>query len=152
MTSQTITHSAEETIAFGRKLAAELSAPLTLGPLIVLLRGDLGAGKTTLVKGIAEGFEAARAEDVTSPTFTLVHEYRGPRATLYHIDLYRIDTQRDLETLGLDDLLAPNCILLIEWGEKFPRFERDQNVEITLEGPKDGRAGETERRILVTKR
>jgi tRNA threonylcarbamoyladenosine biosynthesis protein TsaE len=147
MTSQTITHSAEETIAFGRKLAAELSPPL-----IVLLRGELGAGKTTLVKGIAEGFEAARADEVTSPTFTLVHEYRGPRATLYHIDLYRVDTQRDLETLGLDDLFAPNCILLIEWGEKFPRFERDQNVEITLERPKDDRVGETERRILVTAR
>ncbi len=139
MTTETITHSAEETIAYGRKLAAELSPPL-----IVLLRGDLGAGKTTLVKGIAEGFEAARAEDVTSPTFTLVHEYRGPRATLYHIDLYRIDTQRDLETLGLDDLLAPNCILLIEWGEKFLRLQRDTNVEITLE-----RVGEAERRIQL---
>jgi tRNA threonylcarbamoyladenosine biosynthesis protein TsaE len=146
-TSHTITHSAEETIAFGRKLAAELSPPL-----IVLLRGDLGAGKTTLVKGIAEGFEAARAEDVTSPTFTLVHEYRGPRATLYHIDLYRIDTQRDLETLGLDDLIAPNCILLIEWGEKFPRFERDQNVEITLQRLEDDPVGETKRRIQVTTR
>jgi tRNA threonylcarbamoyladenosine biosynthesis protein TsaE len=140
MKSQTITHSGEETIAFGRSLAAELSPPLT-----VLLRGDLGAGKTTLVKGIAEGFGAARAEDVTSPTFTLVHEYRGPHITLYHIDLYRIDTQRDLETLGLDDLLAPNCILLIEWGEKFPLLRRDQNLEITLE-----RVGETERRIERT--
>jgi tRNA threonylcarbamoyladenosine biosynthesis protein TsaE len=142
VTSPTITHSAEETIAFGRRLAAELSPPL-----IVLLRGDLGAGKTTLVKGIAEGFDAALADDVTSPTFTLVHEYRGPRVTLYHIDLYRIDTQRDLETLGLDDLLAPNCILLIEWGEKFPRFERDKNVEIILE-----QVGETERRIQVINR
>jgi tRNA threonylcarbamoyladenosine biosynthesis protein TsaE len=137
MSWQTITHSAEETIAFGRTLAAELSPPL-----IVLLRGDLGAGKTTLVKGIAEGFDAARAEDVTSPTFTLIHEYRGPRATLYHIDLYRIDTKRELETLGLDDLLAPNSILLIEWGEKFARFERDRNVEIILE-----QMGETDRRI-----
>jgi tRNA threonylcarbamoyladenosine biosynthesis protein TsaE len=139
MMSETITHShsEQETIAFGRKLAAELSAPL-----IVLLRGDLGAGKTTLVKGIAEGFEAARAEHVTSPTFTLVHEYRGPRVTLYHIDLYRIDSERELETLGLDDLFAPDCILLIEWGEKFPRLQRDKNVEITLE-----RVGETERRI-----
>ena len=142
MTSQTITHSAEETIAFGRSLAAELSPPL-----IVLLRGDLGAGKTTVVKGIAEGFGAARAEDVTSPTFTLVHEYRGPDITLYHIDLYRIDTQRDLETLGLDDLLTPNSVLLIEWEEKFPRLQRDQNVEIRLE-----RVGETERRIQRTTR
>jgi tRNA threonylcarbamoyladenosine biosynthesis protein TsaE len=147
MTTQTITHSAEETIAFGRRLAAEL-----FPPLIVLLRGDLGAGKTTLVKGIAEGFDAALAEDVTSPTFTLVHEYRGPRVTLYHIDLYRIDTPRELETLGLDDLLAPNCILLIEWGEKFPRFERDRDVEITLGQVGEEQAGETERRIQVTAR
>jgi tRNA threonylcarbamoyladenosine biosynthesis protein TsaE len=145
MTTETITHSAEETIAYGRRLAAELSPPLMFTPLMVLLQGDLGAGKTTLVKGIAEGFEAARAEDVTSPTFTLVHEYRGPDMTLYHIDLYRIDTQRELETLGLDDLLAPNCILLIEWGEKFPRLQRDQNVEIALE-----QVGETERRIRRT--
>jgi tRNA threonylcarbamoyladenosine biosynthesis protein TsaE len=145
MTTETITHSAEETIAYGRKLAAELSPPL-----IVLLRGDLGAGKTTLVKGIAEGFEAARAEDVTSPTFTLVHQYLGPRATLYHIDLYRVDTQRELETLGLDDLFAPNCILLIEWGEKFPRLQRDRNVEITLGPVGEEQAGETERRIQVT--
>lgn len=145
ITKQTITHSAEETIAFGRSLAAELSPPL-----LVLLRGELGAGKTTLVKGIAEGFEAARAEDVTSPTFTLIHEYRGPRATLYHIDLYRIDTPRALETLGLDDLVAPHCILLVEWGEKFARLQRDQNVEITLERVKEKRTGETERRIQVT--
>ena len=101
MDTETITDSAEETIAFGRRLASELAPPL-----IVLLRGDLGAGKTTLVKGIAEGIEAARAEDVTSPTFTLIHEYRGPRVNLYHIDLYRIDSERELETLGLDDLLA----------------------------------------------
>src|SRR6266550_8805446 len=140
MTSQTITHSAEETIAFGRSLAAEMSPPL-----IVLLHGDLGAGKTTLVKGIAEGFGAASADDVTSPTFTLVHEYQGPRATLYHIDLYRVDTDRELETLGLDDLIGPGSILLIEWGEKFPRFVRERNVEIVLE-----RVDEKERRIQVT--
>ncbi len=113
----------------------------------MLLRGDLGAGKTTLVKGIAEGFAAARAEDVTSPTFTLVHEYRGPRTVLYHIDLYRIDTERELETLGLDDLLAPDSILLIEWGEKFRRLQRDQNLEIALE-----RLGESERLIQKTVR
>jgi tRNA threonylcarbamoyladenosine biosynthesis protein TsaE len=140
MTCHALTHSPAETIAFGRQLAAQLSPPL-----IVLLRGDLGAGKTTLVKGIAEGFRAASAQDVTSPTFTLVHEYRGTRATLYHIDLYRIDTERELETLGLDDLLAPDSILLIEWGEKFPRFVHDRNVEIVLE-----RVGDDDRRIQFT--
>ena len=134
------THSAEETVAFGRTLA-ELLSP----PKIVLLRGDLGAGKTTLVKGIAEGFQAASEEDVTSPTFTLVHEYRGPRANLYHIDLYRIDTVRQLETLGLDDLLSANSILLIEWGEKFPRFAHDRDVEIALES-----VGENSRHIRIT--
>ena len=139
MTREITTHSAEETIAFGRTLA-ELLAP----PKLVLLRGDLGAGKTTLVKGIAAAFEAAEEEDVTSPTFTLVHEYRGPRANLYHIDLYRIDTQRELDTLGLDDLRAENSILLIEWGEKFPRFVRERDVEIALE-----RDGESGRRIRI---
>lgn len=142
MTRQTITHSAEETIAFGRALAAQLTPPL-----LILLRGDLGAGKTTLMKGIAEGFGAASADDVTSPTFTLVHEYRGPRAALYHIDLYRVDTERELETLGLNDLVEATSILLIEWGEKFPRFVRDRDMEIALE-----RVTENERRIEVTGR
>ena len=122
------THSAEETTDLGRGLASELRPGS-----IVLLRGDLGAGKTTLVKGIAEGFNAARAEDVTSPTFTLIHEYRGPEVTLYHIDLYRIDTQRELDTLALDDLMTASSILLIEWGEKFERFARERDVEITIE-------------------
>lgn len=137
-----MTRSAEETIDYGRALAAELTPPL-----LVLLRGDLGAGKTTLVKGIAEGFQAAPRDSVTSPTFTLVHEYRSPRVVLYHIDLYRIETERELETVGLDDLLAPDSILLIEWGEKFPRLLRDRDIEITLE-----RVGDTERRIQHTVR
>jgi tRNA threonylcarbamoyladenosine biosynthesis protein TsaE len=141
MMREIITKSAEETIAFGRTLA-ELLTP----PKLVLLRGDLGAGKTTLVKGIAAAFQAAKEDDVTSPTFTLVHEYRGPNANLYHIDLYRIDTQRELDTLALDDLRSEsNSILLIEWGEKFPRFQRQRDVEIALE-----RKGENERRIVVT--
>ena len=142
MTRQAATHSPEETVAFGRALAADLHPPL-----LILLRGDLGAGKTTLVKGIAEGFQAATADNVTSPTFTLVHEYRGPSVTLYHIDLYRVDTPRELETLGLDDLTGPDSILLIEWGEKFPRFVRDRNLEISLR-----RTGETEREIRIESR
>ena len=142
MTREITTHSPEETIAFGRTLI-ELLAP----PKLVLLRGELGAGKTTLIKGIAAGFRAASEEDVTSPTFTLVHEYRGPNANVYHIDLYRVDTPRQLETLGIDDLFAENSILLIEWGEKFPRLARERDVEIILE-----RLGENSRRIQITSR
>ncbi|MBZ5719226.1 MAG: tRNA (adenosine(37)-N6)-threonylcarbamoyltransferase complex ATPase subunit type 1 TsaE [Acidobacteriia bacterium] len=141
-TREFTTHSAEETIALGRSLA-DLLRP----PKLVLLRGELGAGKTTLVKGIAEAFHAASEEDVTSPTFTLVHEYRGPEVNVFHIDLYRIDTPRELETLGLDDLLSGNSVLLIEWGDKFARFERERDVEIVLE-----RVGENERRIRISGR
>jgi len=98
------------------------------------------------VKGIAEGFNAASQEDVTSPTFTLIHEYRGPAATLYHIDLYRVDTPRELETLGLDDLMTENSVLLIEWGEKFERFQRERDFEIAL-----NRISDTERAIALIK-
>ena len=140
MAREFITHSPEETVALGRELAALLQPPK-----LVVLRGELGAGKTTLVKGIAEGFRAASEEDVTSPTFTLVHEYRGRSATVYHIDLYRVDTRRELETLAIDDLMDEDSVLVIEWGEKFARFERDRDVEITLE-----RTGENERRITMT--
>jgi len=133
------TNSPEETIAFGRTLAGLLTPPK-----LALLRGDLGAGKTTLVKGIAAACEAALEEDVTSPTFTLIHEYRGPRVNLYHIDLYRIDTQRELDTLALDDLRGDDSILLIEWGEKFSRFVRERDIEISLE-----RDGENRRKIHV---
>src|SRR5437763_9807551 len=142
MTREFTTNSAEETIALGKKLASSLAPPK-----LVVLRGDLGAGKTTLVKGIAQGFQAASEEEVTSPTFTLVHEYRGPAATLYHIDLYRIDTPRELDTLALDDLVAENSVLLIEWGEKFARFQKERDVEIALE-----RVGEDERRIELIAR
>jgi len=134
-----LTHSAEETIELGRHLAPELSPPK-----LVVLRGDLGAGKTTLIKGIAEGFRAAWEENVTSPTFTLIHEYRGPSVNVFHVDLYRVDTQRELETLGLDDLFDENSVVLIEWGEKFARFLRERDVEITIE-----RLGESDRKIKV---
>jgi len=139
-TREFTTHSAEETISVGRQLTAFLTPPK-----IVVLRGDLGAGKTTLVKGIAEGFRAASEADVTSPTFTLVHEYRGLAANVYHIDLYRVDTPRQLETLGLDDLIDEKSVLLIEWGEKFERFARERDVEIALE-----RISENDRRISLT--
>jgi tRNA threonylcarbamoyladenosine biosynthesis protein TsaE len=141
-TRQYVTHSAGETIALGGRLASELSPPK-----LVLLRGELGAGKTTLVKGIAQAFGAASEEEVTSPTFTLVHEYRSPKVNVYHIDLYRVDTPRELETLGLDDLLDSKSVLLIEWGEKFKRFREERDVEIALE-----RAGDNDRRITVISR
>jgi tRNA threonylcarbamoyladenosine biosynthesis protein TsaE len=134
------THSADETTELGRKLATDLKPGS-----VVLLRGELGAGKTTMVKGIAEGFRAAEARSVTSPTFTLIHEYSGPNVILYHIDLYRIDTQRELDTLALDDLLAPNSILLIEWGDKFERFVRERDADIAIE-----HAGGDERRVSIS--
>jgi tRNA threonylcarbamoyladenosine biosynthesis protein TsaE len=138
-TREFTTHSPQETIELGRKLARSLAPPK-----LVLLRGELGAGKTTLVKGIAEGFQAASQDDVTSPTFTLIHEYRSPVVNIYHIDLYRVDTPRQLETLGLDDFIAPDSVLLIEWGDKFARLVREKDVEIALE-----RAGENDRRVKI---
>jgi len=142
MTRTVTTHSPEETIAFGRGLSKDLAPPKH-----VRLTGDLGAGKTTLVKGIAEAFQAASQEDVTSPTFTLIHEYRGPETSIYHIDLYRVDTARQLETLGLEDLVAENSLLLIEWGEKFPHLLREWDAEIVLQ-----RLGDSEREITLTVR
>ena len=133
------THNADETIAVGRLLSNFLQP----GEMVVL-RGDLGAGKTTLVKGIAEGFGAAFEDNVTSPTFTLIHEYRGPQITLFHIDLYRIDTDRELMTLAIDDLRAePSSILLVEWGDKFEKIVSESGAEIAIE-----RTGDSERLIL----
>jgi tRNA threonylcarbamoyladenosine biosynthesis protein TsaE len=142
LTREFVTHSPEETVALGRELAGLLTPPK-----LVVLRGTLGAGKTTLAKGIAEGFQAASEEDVTSPTFTLVHEYRGPSVNVYHIDLYRVDTPRQLETLGLDDLAGQNNLLLVEWGEKFSRFVDESDLEIALE-----RTGENDRKVRVLAR
>ena len=139
-TREFTTNSAEETVDLGRRLAADLQPPK-----LVLLRGDLGAGKTTMVKGIAEAFGAASQEDVTSPTFTLIHEYRAPEMSVYHIDLYRIDTQRELDTLGLDELIADERnLVLVEWGEKFPRLLKERDIEIAID-----RTGPDQRAIRV---
>ncbi|MFL6301238.1 MAG: tRNA (adenosine(37)-N6)-threonylcarbamoyltransferase complex ATPase subunit type 1 TsaE [Terriglobales bacterium] len=134
-----LTHSPEETIALGRELANSLQPPK-----LVVLTGDLGAGKTTLIKGLAEGFKAESQENVTSPTFTLIHEYRGPKATLYHIDLYRVDSPRQLETLGIDDLRDDRSLILLEWGEKFERFRKERDAEISIET-----LGENDRKITL---
>lgn len=132
-----MTQSSEETILLGRELSK-----LLVPPKVLILRGDLGAGKTTLVKGIAAALGAAEPEEVTSPTFTLIHEYAG-RSTeaaslgntvlLYHLDLYRIESQRQLETLGIQDLMTPQSLMLIEWGEKFPSVVAQSNGEIFIE-------------------
>ena len=125
--------SPDETIALGRRLAAELQPGDT-----VLLIGDLGAGKTTLTKGLADGLGVAGPEEITSPTYTLIHEYGGnPR--LYHIDLYRLDTPLQVATLGLDDLFGPRSIVLIEWGERFPDLMPVPRTEIRIAASGDER-------------
>jgi tRNA threonylcarbamoyladenosine biosynthesis protein TsaE len=119
------TRSEEETISLGRELAPSLS------PGAVLLIGNLGAGKTTLAKGIVGGLNATPADEVSSPTFTLIHQY-GDAAPVYHIDLYRLDEQRQVENLGLDDLFGSGSVVLLEWAERFPALLPRQRTEIRL--------------------
>ena len=118
------TQSEDETIALGEKLAAELQAKA-----VVLLIGDLGAGKTTLAKGIVKGLGAARPEEVSSPTFTLIHEY-GPR--VYHVDLYRLDRAEQVAAIGLEELFERQAVVLIEWGERFLELMPTDRVEVKL--------------------
>jgi tRNA threonylcarbamoyladenosine biosynthesis protein TsaE len=138
------TESAEATVELGRQLAGLLRPPQLL-----LLRGDLGAGKTTLVKGIAQALDAAEADEVTSPTFTLLHEYEGERdgqpVKLFHLDVYRIEGERQLETLGLDELLTPDALVLVEWGEKFRSLLKRATGEISIVS-----AGGDARKIALT--
>lgn len=132
-----ITESPEETIALGRRVARELQAPE-----LVMLIGDLGAGKTTFTKGLLDELGVARAEDVSSPTFSLIHEYgdeRGERPKVYHIDLYRLDRVPELETLGLEDLWDRPAIVLIEWGEKFSAELPGRRREIRFKYLEDDR-------------
>ncbi len=114
MAEEIITHSSEETTNWGREFAKRLKPPI-----LVLLTGDLGTGKTTLTKGIVSGLGAAAEDDVTSPTFTLVHVY-GKAAKVYHADLYRIETFHDFETLGMEDMFASPTVVILEWSERFP--------------------------------
>jgi tRNA threonylcarbamoyladenosine biosynthesis protein TsaE len=132
------THSDEETRSVGRQLAHMLPARGA-----VILTGDLGAGKTTLTKGIVEGRGAACAEDVGSPTFSLIHEYGDP-VRVYHVDLYRLDTAEEVRRLGLEELFDGNALVLIEWGERFPELLPEDRMEIRL-----SQIGEEERRIEV---
>lgn len=125
MTVNAVTHSEEETIELGRRIARELPRRA-----VVLLVGNLGAGKTTLAKGIVSGLGAASPEEVSSPTFTLIHEYGGGR--VYHVDLYRLDRPEEVATLGLDELFDKDAVVLIEWGERFPQLMPADRVEIRL--------------------
>ncbi len=136
--AERLTHSPEETIAFGREIATHLQPPC-----LVLLEGELGSGKTTLVKGIVAGLGAAPEDEVTSPSFTLVHEY-GSAGRVYHADLYRIAGPRDLSTLGLEDLIGQASTVLIEWGEKLGDNVPQPCVRIQLE-----HLGSDDRRIVV---
>jgi len=119
------TDSEEQTIELGERIAADLPARA-----VVLLMGNLGAGKTTLEKGIAKGLGAAQPDDVTSPTYTLIHEY-GPH--LYHIDLYRLETPREVASIGLEELFDREAVVLIEWGERFPRIMPENRIEIRIQ-------------------
>jgi tRNA threonylcarbamoyladenosine biosynthesis protein TsaE len=133
-----VTRSPEETMAFGRTLADTLTPPC-----VALLEGELGSGKTTLVKGIASGLGAAPEEEVTSPSFTLVHEYGGDHK-VYHVDLYRLEGARELATLGLEELTAQRATVLVEWGEKLGARTPASYVRIRLE-----HLSASERRIIV---
>jgi tRNA threonylcarbamoyladenosine biosynthesis protein TsaE len=141
-----VTQSASDTVEVGRKLAS-LLAP----PQLLILRGDLGTGKTTLVKGIAQALDAAEPDEVTSPTFTLLHEYDGTRegkpVKLFHIDVYRLEGERQLESLGMDELLTPEALVFVEWGEKFKSIRKKATGEIAIAS-----AGGDARKITVTLR
>jgi tRNA threonylcarbamoyladenosine biosynthesis protein TsaE len=127
VTQEIVTHSSEETTRWGREFAKQLTAPV-----LVLLTGDLGSGKTTLTKGLVAGFGAASEDEVTSPTFTLVHVY-GKAAKVYHADLYRIENFHDFETLGLEDVFAKPAVVILEWSERFPLPSPWPQVRIRLE-------------------
>lgn len=134
------TRSAEETIELGRRIASELPRRA-----VVLLIGNLGAGKTTLAKGIVSGLSDASPDEVSSPTFTLIHEYGAPLGPkVFHIDLYRLDHAAQVAGLGLDEILDRDAVVLLEWAERFPELLPDERTEIRLTPE-----GESGRRIEI---
>ena len=139
LANEFVTNSYEETIAKGREIAAKLSPPV-----LILLTGELGSGKTTLTKGIISGLGAAKEEDVTSPTFTLVHQFQN-HCKVYHVDLYRVENFHDLESLGLEDALAEKAIVIVEWSERFTFRSDWPRVEIHLD-----HSGGDARRIQIS--
>lgn len=124
----------------------QIVSELLRAPKLILLRGDLGAGKTTLVKGIAEALGAADMETVTSPTFTLLHEYKGHKVRVFHLDLYRLETEAELESIGLWEIAdAGDVLILVEWGERFASLVQRADAEIAI-SPGES---ETERLFLL---
>ena len=143
MTDAVITHSAEETTQWGREFAKRLRPPV-----LVLLTGDLGTGKTTLTKGIVAGLGAAPEDEVTSPTFTLVLVYGVTETSkVYHADLYRIENFHDFETLGLEDVFSKPAVVILEWSERFPLQSPWPQLRLRLE-----HLGGDARRITVDAR
>lgn len=137
------TRSVAGTLALGQTIA-ELLMPV---PRVAVLRGEVGAGKTTLVKGIAEALGAATKDEVTSPTFTLLHEYRGAKVTVYHLDLYRLEDEQQIAVLGLEEMAGePDALLLVEWGERFPSVMAMATAEIAM-----GQGEAEEERLLVVR-
>jgi len=135
------TRSVVGTLALG-----EMMTELLPAPKLVVLRGDLGAGKTTLVKGIATALGAAAADEVTSPTFTLVHEYQGRKVRLFHLDLYRLESEHEVEGLGLWEMAdAPDALVIVEWGDKFQSVMERADAEVSMSVGEN----ETERLLLV---
>jgi tRNA threonylcarbamoyladenosine biosynthesis protein TsaE len=131
LAEEVITYSAQETTSWGRQFATRLKAPI-----VVLLSGDLGSGKTTLTKGIVSGLGAASEEEVTSPTFTLVHVYgesQRSASKVHHVDLYRIENFHDFETLGMEDVFEKPGVLIVEWAERFPLKSPWPQIRVRLE-------------------
>jgi tRNA threonylcarbamoyladenosine biosynthesis protein TsaE len=124
--------SESDTRAAGRALGERLTPGA-----VVLLHGDLGAGKTVFVRGLAEGL-GLDPEAVTSPTFTIVQEYRGPALTLQHVDLYRL-SPREVEDLALEDLLSPTTVMAVEWADRLPEPLPGPTIAVRLEHDGDAR-------------
>jgi len=131
------TRSVEGTLALAERIAEMLTPPK-----LVILRGEVGAGKTTLVKGIAAAIGGATEDDVTSPTFTIVHEYEGTKVRLFHLDLYRLETEEQIAVLGLDEMAGyDNALVLVEWGDRFESIVKRADGEITIEHGEDDERG-----------
>jgi tRNA threonylcarbamoyladenosine biosynthesis protein TsaE len=113
ITRKRVSHSEDETLQLGRRIGDSIAAPQ-----LILLKGELGAGKTLITRGLVEGLGCEDSSIVHSPTFTLVNRYETDRGPVYHVDLYRLDTARDQYSIGLEEILTENAVIIVEWSEK----------------------------------